>query len=147
MRILTITATLISCALLFSCASESKDDQNTTHEPLVLDTSMKDLVGVIEENPPVMNGDYVEKYDNGIVKMKGYYINGKRNGQWTGFFADGKLMSEGFFKDGLRDGKAIVYHQNGQVYYTGYYNNGREVGKWVFFAEDGRKVNEKDFGN
>jgi antitoxin component YwqK of YwqJK toxin-antitoxin module len=139
---------LAIASLLTSCSSDStKKSDNTPSDSssMSIDTSLKGLTGVIEKNPPVVNGDFVSKYQNGIVKMKGYYINGKREGQWVSFFENGQKQSEGFFKNGLRDGKALVYHQNGQLYYEGFYKDGKEVGKWTFFDPQGKKLHEKDY--
>jgi MORN repeat variant len=131
-----------------SCSSDpaKNSDNNTPGENTVsIDTSLHGLTGVIEKNPPVMNGDYETKYANGIVKLKGFYINGKREGQWVSFFENGVKQSEGFFKNGLRDGKAQVYFPSGKLYYEGYYKDGKEIGKWLFYDEQGKKVNEKDY--
>lgn len=132
---------------LTACSSgtDEKKKEEATEKSVSVDTSLRELVGVIEKNPPVQHGDYVVKYPNGIIKMRGYYINGKRNGQWTSFFQNGNVQSEGFFKDGLRDGKALVYYENGKVYYEGYYKDGREVGKWVFYDTSGVKINERNY--
>ena len=127
---------------LVSCSSGTTEDKT---EAISVDTSLHGLTGVIEKSPPVMNGNFESKYPSGVVKMKGFYINGRREGEWVSFFENGKKQSEGFFKSGLRDGKALVYFENGQVYYEGYYKDGKEVGKWVFFDMEGKKINEKDY--
>lgn len=149
MKIKAIALFLILYTLfLTSCSSDTPDGTEaptTADSTSSVDTSLKGLTGVIEKNPPVMDGKYETKYPNGIIKMKGFYINGRREGQWTSFFENGMKQSEGFFKNGLRDGKALVYFENGQVYYEGYYKDGKEVGKWVFFDQHGKKVKEKDF--
>jgi antitoxin component YwqK of YwqJK toxin-antitoxin module len=132
---------LNSAFCIYSCSSGTKDKEQTS----TVDTSMRGLTGVIEKNPPVQHGDYITKYPSGVVKMRGFYLNGKRNGQWISFFENGNMQSEGFFKDGLRDGKANVYYENGKVYYEGYYKDGKEVGKWIFYDESGKKINEKDY--
>ncbi len=147
------TKIIIYCLLsavicYYSCSSNTNqvsDNKSSDTSGMTVDTNLKGLTGVIEKNPPVVNGDFVSKYPNGLVKMKGYYINGKREGQWVSFFENGQKQSEGFFKNGLRDGKALVYYQNGQLYYEGYYNNGKEVGKWIFFDQQGKKLQEKDY--
>ena len=138
---------LIGIYSLTGCSSgtgENKKEEELK-KTISVDTSLRGLVGVIEKNPPVQQGDYIVQYPNGIIKMRGYYRNGKRNGQWTSFFQNGNVQSEGFFKDGLRDGSAKVYYENGKIYYEGYYKEGREVGKWVFYDTSGVKVNEKDY--
>ncbi len=150
MKTKTLALFLIPYTLyLYSCSADREKEGTTPiNENVVsVDTSLNGLTGVLEKNPPVLNGDYITKYPNGIIKMKGFYINGKREGEWIGFFESGKKQSEGFFKAGLRDGKALVYHENEQIYYEGYYKNGKQVGKWIFFDPQGKKVNEKDYGD
>ena len=127
---------------LYSCSSGTKSKEEKTSN---VDTSMRGLTGVIEKNPPVQQGDYIIKYPSGVVKMRGFYVNGKRNGQWISFFENGNMQSEGFFKDGLRDGKATVYYENGKIYYEGAYKDGKEVGKWIFYDVERKKINEKDY--
>jgi len=141
---------IVACCLLFtlylySCSSIKKEDGSTSNGPVSADSSMGRITGTTEKTPPVVNGEYIEKYPSGVTRMKGSYINGKREGQWMSFFENGKIQSEGFFKNGLRDGKAIVYFENGAIYYEGYYKDGNETGKWVFFDMQGNKINEKNF--
>ncbi|TAL61277.1 MAG: hypothetical protein EPN85_05335 [Bacteroidetes bacterium] len=149
MKTKIIVCCLLSTVYLFSACSsgtiENPENNATTENTVSVDTSLNGLTGVIEKNPPVLNGDYVSKYPSGIVKMKGFYINGKREGQWVSFFENGVKQSEGFFKNGLRDGKALVYFENGKLYYEGYYKDGKEVGKWLFYDMEGKKINEKDY--
>lgn len=137
---------IVYCYTSCSSGSKNEEENKSTNETApAIDTSLHGLTGVIEKNPPVQQGDYIAKYPNGIIKMRGFYVNGKREGQWTSFFESGKVQSEGFFKTGLRDGKALVYHENGKIYYEGYYKDGRETGKWVFYDTSGVKINEKDY--
>ena len=139
----------ISGMLILSSCSGGKEEKNPNSTPekqvTANDTALNGKVGVIEAHPPIQEGIYVDKYPNGIIRMKGFYVNGKRNGQWTSFFQNGNIQSEGFFKDGLRDGKALVYYENGQIYYEGYYNLGKETGKWTFYDQKGNVVTIKNY--
>lgn len=132
-------------AIFFSCSSDSEEKNKDENKIAPKDSTSEVLAGVIEKKPPVQFGDYEEKYPSGIIKMKGYYVNGKREGQWVSFYENGNVWSEGFFKQGLRDGKSMVYYENGQKYYTGYYKDGRKVGKWEFFDEKGNKIKEESY--
>ncbi|MBI3501819.1 MAG: hypothetical protein HY063_08500 [Bacteroidetes bacterium] len=137
---------LISTSCFFSCSSDKEKNANDSKkDSITIDTTLRGKVGVIEKNPPVQQGDYILKYSNGVIKMRGYYINGKRNGQWTSFFENGNVQSEGFFKDGFRDGSAKVYYESEKLYYEGYYKDGKETGKWIFYDEQGNKIQEKDY--
>jgi hypothetical protein len=149
-KLLGITLGICTFLALFSCSSgndekSNEKQENTPQQAATLDTSLRGLTGVIENNSPVQQGYYVAKYPNGIIKMKGYYVNGKRNGQWMSFYENGNLQSKGFFKDGLRDGKAEVYYENGKIYYEGYYKKGREVGWWTFYSPEGKIIMEKNY--
>ena len=145
MKTKLLASCLLIAAYFFSSCSSGTKDKDKADQVNHSDTSMHGLTGVIEKNPPVQQGDYIEKYPNGIVKMRGSYQNGKRNGQWMSFFEKGNMQSEGYFKDGLRDGKATVYYENGKVMYEGSYKDGKEVGKWIFYDQSGKKVNEKNY--
>lgn len=141
----TLQSLALSLLFIFNSCSSSHDETTKVKENAKI-TSTDTALQRVEKNPPVLQGEYVERYDNGAVQIRGFYMNGKRHGQWTSFFANGKVQSEGFFNAGLRDGQALVYHENGKIYYEGYYKNGKETGKWIFYDLNGNKVTEKDYG-
>ena len=145
MKNVLVVFCLLSIVYCFTSCSSHKDE-NKNDETNTVDTTLRGLAGVIEKNPPVQDGDYVKKYPSGVIQMRGYYVNGRRNGQWLSFFENGNIQSEGSYKDGLRDGKATVYYENGKIYYEGYYKDGKEVGIWIFYDESGKTINEKVYG-
>ncbi|HNO71619.1 MAG TPA: hypothetical protein PKO16_07610 [Bacteroidia bacterium] len=132
---------ILLLAAFVACSSPKKEE---TNQPDVSSETAKSNNDTLS---PELNGDFIKKYPNGIVQLKGYYQHGKKNGQWTSFFPDGKIQSEGFFKDGLRDGKTTVYYNDGHVYYEGAYKDGHETGTWTFYDQQGNKMNEKNFAS
>ena len=62
------------------------------------------------------------------------------------YFQDGKVQSEGIFRNGLRTGKATVYHPNGNLYMEGFYKEGHHCGKWTYYDEQGYVVKNVDYG-
>jgi hypothetical protein len=92
----------------------------------------------------ILEGTYVEKYDNGIVYMRGNVRGGIRHGQWLTFYSDGKPWSEGTYINGKREGYGVAWYQNGNKHEEGYYKNGRKVGKWKYWNETG-ELTEHDF--
>src|ERR1044072_4267970 len=52
----------------------------------------------------IWNGDYIEKYDNGVVKKRGYVSGGLASGEWLTFYEDGKPWSRGNYHNGVRTG-------------------------------------------
>ena len=62
------------------------------------------------------------QWNNGNTRIKGQYINGKREGKWTWHYENGRLKmddgpksQEGNYKDGNKDGKWTYWNENGQI--------------------------------
>jgi antitoxin component YwqK of YwqJK toxin-antitoxin module len=87
----------------------------------------------------------VQYFENKQRKMEGTYINKLRNGKWTAWYKNGKVWSEGFFKDGRSEGVRTVYYDNGVKYMVGSYDMDQKVGKWQFYDNAGKLVKEVDF--
>ena len=84
-------------------------------------------------------------HDNGVLKMRGKFLNEKREGEWTAYFNNEQIQSTGVFKNGLRTGIANVYFPNGQLRYEGQYKDDKETGHWKFYNEAGKLIKEEDF--
>lgn len=63
----------------------------------------------------------VVHYPNGVVKMKGFHLDGEMHGAWEWYRTDGSVMR------------------------TGEFDRGKQVGLWRTFERSGRLVTEKDF--
>jgi hypothetical protein len=61
------------------------------------------------------------QWNNGNTRIKGQYINGKREGKWTWHYENGLKMDdgpksqEGNYKDGNKDGKWTEWDEDGQI--------------------------------
>ncbi|MBI3510487.1 MAG: hypothetical protein HY064_07465 [Bacteroidetes bacterium] len=126
---------------IFSCS----DDQSKTKSDSTSQDSAHGLtVSVDTGHAPhkvkgdVKDGDYEERYDNGVIYMKGEVKNGLREGTWMSFFRDGKIYSQGTYKDGLREGFGVSFYANGDTSSVGYYKKDKQVGKWKFWDEYGQ---------
>jgi len=84
-------------------------------------------------------------YENSRKKMEGTYLNERRNGNWRAWYNDGKLWSEGEYKDGKRHGPGTVYHPNGRKYIESFYTEDEKTGKWRFYDTAGTVIKEVDF--
>ena len=72
---------------------------------IVAEMAAKDKEGNI-----IYNGNYMEHYDNGKIKIKAKYNEkGKLNGEYKEFFEDGTLKKEGTFMDGEKIGSHKEY--------------------------------------
>ncbi|PIQ31595.1 MAG: membrane-binding protein, partial [Bacteroidetes bacterium CG18_big_fil_WC_8_21_14_2_50_41_14] len=46
-------------------------------------------------------GEYVEFFENGIIKKSGTYKSGNKHGEWLLFDDSGKVMSKEKYKNGV----------------------------------------------
>jgi antitoxin component YwqK of YwqJK toxin-antitoxin module len=73
-----------------------------------------------------------------LVQREGLYYE-----KFTDVPFSGKIegLQRGSFKDGKKDGPWVRYHANGQLRNKGTYKDGERDGPWVYYNEDGT-VNE-----
>lgn len=138
--------TILFCGLLLAACNNNTAEKEKNNTPGKDSAGnpvyQSDVVEIKEEHPPVWDGEYVKRYPNGVIQMKGEYKNGKRHGHWLSFYQNGQVWSEGYFAMGKRDGKTLVYYENGKKLYEGFYTHGHKTGKWIFYNADG-KVNQE----
>jgi antitoxin component YwqK of YwqJK toxin-antitoxin module len=59
-------------------------------------------------------------YGNGVVKMRGFHLDGEMHGEWAWYRTDGTVMR------------------------TGQFDRGKQIGIWRTFDRTGRVVKETD---
>lgn len=64
-----------------------------------------------------------ELYGNGVVKLRGFHLDGEMHGAWEFYRTDGSMMRSGSF------------------------DRGRQVGVWRTFDRTGRVVKETTFAS
>lgn len=69
------------------------------------------------------------------------------NGKNTFYYENGRIASEGYFKDGLPHGIWKSYYQDGTLKSVGHKKLGLSDSLWVFFDEEGRKRKVFDYVN
>ncbi|MDA7551581.1 hypothetical protein N8760_07185 [Rhodobacteraceae bacterium] len=92
-------------------------------------------------------GLYEAYHQNGKLKSRAHYKDGKPDGLWEWYYEDGQLEKKVNYKDGEEHGVWEWYYENGQLERKGYYKDGEEHGLWEWYYEDGqleRKGNYKD---
>ncbi len=65
---------------------------------------------------PKKTGEYLEFYEDGVLKAKGKYKSGKLDGDWKWFRKTGVIMRSGSFKKGEQVGTWITYDAKGKIY-------------------------------
>lgn len=83
--------------------------------------------------------------DNYTVNTRGMVKNGKKEGQWLFFYANGQKMLEANYSDGVENGAYNSYRENGAPYFRGFYINGRRANVWEIYDEQGNLVGQQDY--
>ena len=97
-------------------------------------------LGEADQNLPQGRGCFI--YNESIlgktINWVGYFDKGQKGNFGRIFNEEGRLIYEGEYKDGLRNGKGTYYY-NGGCKYVGEFVNGNIEGNGVFYWEDGTR--------
>ena len=76
----------------------------------------------------------------------GQIINGKKEGYWITYYANGNKKSEGAFKNGIKEGKWILYYKNGNKQSKATFRDGKYEDYYVSYHRNGNKFREGSYG-
>jgi antitoxin component YwqK of YwqJK toxin-antitoxin module len=93
----------------------------------------------------LFNGVMVSNAGN--VKSEITIKNGVASGDASYFFASGKLMETGVFKEGKKDKKWTRYNENGTISAIGFYTLGKKTGTWLVYDDNGKKRFEMNYAD
>lgn len=86
-----------------------------------------------------IDGEYLEYYkENGNLKEKTTYQNGKKSGPYRKSTKDGGTIQIGEYLDYKKNGEWKTYHNNGKIKSQGSYENGSQSGEWRYFFNNGQ---------
>ncbi|MEC8603320.1 MAG: toxin-antitoxin system YwqK family antitoxin, partial [Bacteroidota bacterium] len=89
------------------------------------------------------HGEVVFYHENGLIREKGNYNYGIKNGKWTSWNCSGQKTGEVHYdSNGLKDGRWKIWDSNGTTRAQMNYSNGNRVGKWKIWNEKGTLVDE-----
>ncbi|MCB0479449.1 MAG: hypothetical protein KDC84_14875 [Crocinitomicaceae bacterium] len=130
---------LLAVTSMMACSEETKKETSTEEKDKVEQE-------VPKQNGIQNDGAYREFYENGQVKIEGFFDQGgKRNGVWKSYHQQGWQQSEIFYLHDKKNGHAVVFHPNGRPKYIGEYKDDIKVGHWRFYDEEGNLSTEADF--
>ena len=66
-------------------------------------------------------------HENGQLKRKGHYKDGKEDGPFEIYYPTGILKRKGFFQEGRLHGESESYDENGRLIDRSVYKNGEEI--------------------
>jgi len=88
---------------------------------------------------PTENGLFVDHFENGRLKEKGNYKNGKKTGLWETWFDNGQKEDSAFYVDNNLAGTRIMWYPNGRLQLVSYWGKPDErIGKWVRYFANGQ---------
>ena len=88
-------------------------------------------------------------FREGILAGEGIFDEeGREQGNWKEFHANGQLRSKGEYKNGKRIGDWVFYHPNGKQEQFGHYDEkGRTQGVWKWYYESGNLLREEKYAD
>ncbi len=63
----------------------------------------------------LLDGEYIEYWDNGAIKAKLQYKNGKLHGEALYYFPTGQLKTKGKYRNGEKKAKWLFYNKKGEI--------------------------------
>lgn len=84
---------------------------------------------------------------NNSVKTELAVREGIISGTANYYYASGKLMESGIFRNGEKDSEWTYYSENGTVLAVAHYNLGKKTGTWLVFDLNGKKRFEMNYNN
>ena len=70
-----------------------------------------------------LSEQFIEYYDDGQIRKKSNYKDGKAQGKWTWYYENGQVKVVGYKKNGWKNGKWIWYYKNGKTHSEGTFKN------------------------
>ncbi|MGV6860652.1 MAG: toxin-antitoxin system YwqK family antitoxin [Putridiphycobacter sp.] len=132
-------------SFIIACQNETQENKQLESKSVETSTTKpqeQPSTEIIGNNP---NGEYLELYPNGNIKIEGRNKNGLREGTWYSYFENGNKWSETTYKNGVKSGPTEVHYPNGKVHYLGQYENDKKAGRWSFYNEDGSLEKQENY--
>jgi antitoxin component YwqK of YwqJK toxin-antitoxin module len=84
-------------------------------------------------------GVWIKYFANGGIQLKGTYNNNRPEGSFTRYYQNGQIAEQGEFRANGYKGLLLRYHENGQLAYRANFNNqGQESGKVSYYHPNGK---------
>jgi len=90
-------------------------------------------------------GFWSSYHDNGIIKYKGQFFNGKELGIFKYYDLLGNLAIKLNYIDTGLTSKVTLYYTDGKIKSQGTYLNKKKTSLWVSYNTHGRKINQENY--
>jgi antitoxin component YwqK of YwqJK toxin-antitoxin module len=85
-----------------------------------------------------LDGQYIEYYPNGQVKVTVSYKQGKEQGEYIEYYKTGKIAFRKYYHDGLLNGEEKGFYENGNNMYEVKNRKGKRNGVLKKYSENGK---------
>jgi len=93
----------------------------------------------------IKNGLSKTFFPNGKLAELIHYRQGKKDGEWVQYFDDGQLKLKGYFVSDEKEGIFTGYYPGGKKNFSGSYKEGHRDGPWVFYEEEGAVMRSETY--
>ena len=102
------------------------------------------IVYEVNSTTPFTGSD-VSYHDNGQLKRKGNFIDGKEDGLHESYYENGQLDFRGNYKNGKKEGLWEEYYDNGKLRSKLNLKKGKEEGLLETFDEEGNLTKTEEW--
>ncbi|MFP6855512.1 MAG: toxin-antitoxin system YwqK family antitoxin [Opitutales bacterium] len=92
------------------------------------------------------NGEFLGWYPNGLQQIQGSFLNGKEHGAWTTWDENGSKTWEGHRKNGKLHGNVTRWFHSGFKKTEGFYENGLKSGEEIVWHRNGHVWQRRTYG-
>ncbi|UPO98895.1 hypothetical protein MKD34_12735 (plasmid) [Cetobacterium somerae] len=85
----------------------------------------------------LIDGEYKDYYDNGVLKTDSFYVLGKENCEFRSFYNNGQVECIIDLEDGKRCGQFLKYYKSGKLEDETYYTNNAPISDSYLYYESG----------
>ncbi|MBO5284893.1 MAG: toxin-antitoxin system YwqK family antitoxin [Alphaproteobacteria bacterium] len=94
-----------------------------------------------------LDGVWEGYFRDGKLQITANFKDGEADGVWRGYSSNGQLEKEGSYKNDRLDGVEKKYYENGQLKWDGNYKNDKRDGAWKWYYENGQLKEEGNYIN
>ncbi len=108
----------------------------------------KEINTLMNRAHPPENGLFSDYFENGKIKEKGNYKNGKKDGLWESWYHNGQKQDSAFYKKNELTGKRVMWHPNGQLQLESYWGKPDDrIGTWIRYYANGQIESISNFND
>ncbi len=128
---------ILCLLILVSCSNEVPLDQLVERNGITYE---------INSQTP-FTGSFVNYHENGQLKVRRNFKDGKRDGLSEDFYENGQLNSKENYKEGELNGLREYYNEKGQLKFIQNWKDGKPDSLWEYFDEEGNLTETEEYKN